>query len=285
MNEKQRKEEMYSESGQDSLKNQVFSEQPASAATPEAGTQQETTTASQEQKGPEMISPTAEEQIAAKEANTKSYADLIGQKWDAYGQAKSAQIDEQVRQNQEILRDSYENNLSGYQKQFQNYTTGMYQGMDNQALMSRVNGQYGGMATAQVGAVQNAYQAQRQQLAQKQQQIAVDTARQMEQLRAQGEFDKADALLSSTQQRLQELYADAIRVDENRYGNQQYDTTIEREDQEIQRNQEATDKAYLQALGQTFLSVGAMPSDSMLEAMGLTKATAQLYINAVKLGR
>lgn len=235
--------------------------------------------------GVDMNTPTAQETEDAMAANTKSYADTINQKWDAYSQGKTSLVDEQVRQNQQSVRDNYEDSIASYQKQFRETTANMYQNMDNQALMSRVNGQYGGMATAQVGAVQNAYQAQRQQLALQQQQLATQTVREIDKLRAQGEFDKADALLAANQQRLQELYQEAIRVDENRWNNQVYDTTIQREDAEIERNQTATDKAYLQALGQTFLSIGAMPSEVMLEAMGLTKSTAQAYITAVQMGR
>jgi hypothetical protein len=136
----------------------------------------------------------------------------------------------------------------------------MYSSMDNQALMSRANGQYGGMAAAQLGAVQNDYQLQRQQLALQQQKLATDTLRDVEDLRTQGEYDKADALLKANQQRFQALYEDAVRVDENQYANDQWQTTLEREDAEIQRQQEQTEKSYLQQLGQLFLSAGAMPS-------------------------
>ena len=52
----------------------------------------------------------------------------------------------------------------------------------------------------------------------------------------------------------------------------------------IQRDQANSDKEYLQKLGQGFLNLGVMPSESMLNAMGMSQATAQLYINAVLAG-
>ena len=172
-----------------------------------------------------------------------------------------------------------------YQKQYRDATAKMYQGMDNQALMSDVSGQYGGMATASVADIQSAYQQQRQQLALQQQKLALDTAREIEDLRAQGEYDKADALLKARQLEAQQLYDDAVRVDENRWSNQQYQAALDREDAAIQRDQQNSDLDYQRSMGMAFLNNGILPPDNILSAMGIDAATAQQYINAVQLGR
>lgn len=232
-------------------------------------------------KAPSQDAATAD---AAKSANTKSYADAINGQWNAYAQQQQNNIDQQTQQNVNKEQRSYEDSISDYQKQYRDATTNMYQGMDNAALTADVSGQRGGMATAQVNSIQNQYQRQRQSLALQQQKLATDTAREIEDLRAQGEFDKADALLKARQQQFQQLYEDAVRVDENQYSDWKYDNTLEREDQSIQRDQANSDKEYLQKLGQGFLNLGVMPSESMLNAMGMSQATAQLYINAVQAG-
>lgn len=59
-------------------------------------------------------------------------------------------------------------------------------------------------------------------------------------------------------------------------------TGLQREDQQIQRNQETADKEFSQKMGELMMSKGIMPEDGMLSAMGIDQSTAQLYINAVK---
>jgi hypothetical protein len=245
----------------------------------------ETTT--QEEKKTTGIGVVTASEADANEAaasNTKSYADSIAEQYENYAKQQQNSIDYSTNKNINSAVRDYEDAVSDYRTNTQDLTTSMYQNMDNQALVSRANGQYGGMATASVGAVQSEYQAQRQALARQQQQLATDTLREVEDLRTQGEFDKADALLAANQQKFQALYEDAVRVDENQYSNNQWQTTLDREDAEIQRQQEQSDKQYLQQLGQAFLSAGAMPSTAMLEAMGLDQGTAQLYINMILAG-
>lgn len=221
----------------------------------------------------------------SKAANTKSYADSITKQYDAYLQGTQNQIDYQTQYKENQARRNYEDAVAGYQKQYRDLTASMYQNMDNQALSSQISGQRGGMATRSVGEIQNDYQQQRQALAFQQQKLATDTAREIENLRAQGEFDKADALLEARQQEFQQLYADAVRVDENQYANQQYDTAVEREDEAIAREQETSDLAYTRSIGMMFLQQGLLPPDTILSSMGLDRATAQALVEQIKLGR
>jgi hypothetical protein len=227
---------------------------------------------------------TAAQTQDAAAANTKSYADAINAQYNAAQQQQENAIDYRTQVNQNNARRAYEDSMKDYRNQYRDMTTDMYQGMDNAALVARANGQFGGSATAEVGAVQSEYQKQRQALSLKQQQMATDTVREIENLRAQGEFDKADALLKSRQQQFQALYEDAVRVDENRWNNEKYQTGLQREDEAIVREQQQYDKAYLQQLGQAFMNMGVMPAANMLQAMGLDRSSAQSYINAVLMG-
>ena len=238
-----------------------------------------------EQVTQDVPAATQEQKDEAAASNTKSYADMISQQYDSYIQQKQNNIDYQTRIQQEKAARAYEDAIGNYQKQYRDATAKMYQGMDNQALMSDVSGQYGGMATASVADIQSTYQQQRQQLALQQQKLALDTARAVEDLRAQGEFDKADALLQARQLEAQQLYDDAVRVDENRWSNQQYQTALDREDAAIQREQEQSDIDYQRSMGMAFLNYGLLPPDNILTAMGIDAATAQQYINAVQMGR
>lgn len=246
----------------------------ASTETPEASTEASTETPAFSE------ADTAEAQAA----NTRSYADLITNQYNAYIQGKQNQIDYQTQQAVNDTQRQYDDAVSGYQKQYRDLTTSMYQNIDNNALMARANGQRGGMGTLSVNTAQADYQAQRQALAMKQQQLATDTARQIEELRANGEFDKADALLEARQLEFQQLYADAVRVDENQYANEQYETAIEREDAAIDLEQQTNERNYRRELGMAFLSAGVVPPADILADMGIDAATAQTIASRIALG-
>ena len=220
----------------------------------------------------------------AQAANTRSYADLITNQYNAYIQGKQNQIDYQTEQAVNNTQRQYDDAVSGYQKQYRDLTATMYQNIDNNALMARANGQRGGMGTLSVNTAQADYQAQRQALAAKQQQLATDTAREIEELRANGEFDKADALLEARQMMFQQLYADAVRVDENQYANEQYETAIEREDAAIDLEQQTNERNYRRELGMAFLSAGVVPPADLLADMGIDETTAKTIANRIALG-
>ena len=207
-------------------------------------------------------------------ANTRSHADLIGAQYDAYRKQQDQSIDRQTGQEiRQAVRD-YQDVRPEYQEQFRRQTADMYQEMDNEALEARLEGAYGGMATARVGAIHSGYQQQRQALSLRQEELAADTLRTIGELRAKGEFDKADALLQSRQMELKALYDEAVRLDDNQWSNDQYDESAMREEQQDSRK-------YLRSMGQAFLDAGVMPSEEMLEAMNLSREMARSYVNAV----
>ena len=70
---------------------------------------------------------------------------------------------------------------------------------DNQALYAEWRGDKGGIGAVQYAAVQNAAMEQRRAVNQAQTKLSTDTARRIADLRSQGEFEKADALLELNQ--------------------------------------------------------------------------------------
>lgn len=77
--------------------------------------------------------------------------------------------------------------------------------MDNAALYAAARGDRGGIGAAQYQAIQAAALQNRARIRSAQSQLAADTARQIAQLRSQGEFQKADALLEVGQSYLSQL--------------------------------------------------------------------------------
>ena len=79
------------------------------------------------------------------------------------------------------------------------------QAMDNSALYAELRGDKGGIGHEQYNSIQNTQAQNHLTVQQAQTKLATDTQRQIADLRAQGEFEKADAALQITQQYLQQL--------------------------------------------------------------------------------
>ena len=79
------------------------------------------------------------------------------------------------------------------------------QAMDNAALYAQLRGDNGGIGQEQYTSVQNTAAQNRLAVQQAQTKLSTDTARQIEDLRAQGEFEKADKALDITQSYLAQL--------------------------------------------------------------------------------
>lgn len=77
--------------------------------------------------------------------------------------------------------------------------------LDNSALYAEARGDKGGIGQAQYNSIQNAMAVNTQSVKTAQTQLSTDTARQIADLRAQGEFETADALLTIAQNYLSQL--------------------------------------------------------------------------------
>lgn len=100
-------------------------------------------------------------------------------------------------------------NLQDSQAQFQSMRDQIdrdeQMALDNQVLYTEARGDRGGIGQAQYGSIQNAAATNRLSVNKAQTQLATDTARQIADLRAQGEFEKADKLLEVSQSYLSQL--------------------------------------------------------------------------------
>lgn len=79
------------------------------------------------------------------------------------------------------------------------------QGLDNAALYAELRGDRGGIGQSQYSFIQAQADANRQSVSNAQVQLATDTARQIAQLRADGEFEKADEMMQISQTYLLKL--------------------------------------------------------------------------------
>lgn len=176
---------------------------------------------------------------------------------------------------------------------------------DNQALYAESRGDKGGIGAAQYDSIMNTAAQNRLSVNSAQQKLATDTARQIADLRAQGEYEKADALLSLSQTYLSQLIsleqwameynlsAAQFRASMDQWEAEYklavadltgyYDGTPTLKYQQYQDELALTQQNQMASAGETLLSAGIMPSASQLAAMGLTQAQAQDYITAAQL--
>ena len=177
--------------------------------------------------------------------------------------------------------------------------------LDNQALYAEARGDRGGIGQAQYASIQNTAAMNRRAVNDAQVKLSTDTARQIEDLRAQGEFEKADNLLSLTQSHLSQLMnleqwamqtnlgVDEFNsqlqqwVDEYKLKAQEYLTNLDLAAAQITgifadgtRTAAAQEKltAALAQSGNALLQSGVMPTEQQLKAMGMTAEQAQLYL-------
>lgn len=131
--------------------------------------------------------------------------DNLNQQIDAARQQYNTQIDRNVDTQALALQRA----LTDAQKQFQTQqgqiTANEMNALDNAALYAEARGDKGGIGQAQYNSIQNTAAQNRMQVSSAQTKLATDTARQISDLRAQGEFERADKMLALTQQYLSEL--------------------------------------------------------------------------------
>lgn len=192
-----------------------------------------------------------------------------------------------------------------YQEQRNQIAIDEAKAKDNQALYAEARGDKGGIGQAQYDQIMATAAQNRLAVNQAQTKLATDTARQITDLRAQGEFEKADDLLELSQTYLSQLMSleqwsmeFGLSVAQFNASLQQWAAEYEMAVADITGNfrgtptlqyQQYQDELALKqqnqmaSAGETLLSAGIMPSASQLAAMGITQEQAQSYITAAKL--
>ena len=230
---------------------------------------------------------------------------LLRQLSDVQARQTQQSIDYNVRQSAEQLRQAEADGAAQFNTARDQISADEMRALDNQALYAEARGDRGGIGQAQYGAVQNTAARNRLAVNQQQIQLSTDTERQIEALRSQGEFEKADKLLDIAQNYMKELLAleqwaqeKNLSIDE--FNNQlarwqlDYDLSVSKylTDTELSAAQltgEFSDGtpvrtvrsdiySQLAEMGMAMLKKRLMPTDEQLAAMGMTRSQAEAYI-------
>lgn len=130
---------------------------------------------------------------------------LLKQITNAAGEQQMNRIDYTTQQGITELQRAEEDAAPQFQTMRNQIAANEQQALDNQALYAETRGDRGGIGQAQYAGIQNTAAVNTLTVNREQTKLATDTARQIADLRAQGEFKKADALLELTQSYLSQL--------------------------------------------------------------------------------
>lgn len=210
----------------------------------------------------------------------------------------------------ELLRNKQDAEAQ-YQEQRNQIAIDEAKAKDNQALYAESRGDKGGIGAAQYDAIMNTAAQNRLAVNSAQTKLATDTSRQIADLRAQGEYEKADALLTLSQQYLSQLMSLEQWAAEYNLSVAQFNASLQQwqaefdlkvadllgsyngqqtmsakqfafNQQQYQDSLKADQEKKLASAGEILLAAGIMPSASQLAAMGMTETDAQSYITAQK---
>lgn len=213
-----------------------------------------------------LITPT-------KEPIQRMTADDIKGMYDAMQQQNEAAIDYTVTQAQQQLERAQEDAQQGYKTQHNQINIDEAQARDAEVLYARARGDRGGITARQYNSIANTAASNRALVEQQRQQLATDTARQIADLRAQGEFEKADNVLQIAQQRLQQLwqlqqYEEGLALDLQNMAMNEANLTGMYNGQKTYAAQEA-ERAWAYDIAMESIKLGLVPDSGVIAAAGL----------------
>jgi len=187
--------------------------------------------------------PTLSEKVAALDAqreakiaknkskNSNPASAMYGNAAQIYSSAQQQQkqqIDYAVNQGVKELQRAEEDAQKQFQTQQNQVDIDEAKALDNQALYAEARGDRGGIGQAQYGQIQATAMTNRRAINTARTELATNTARQIADLRAQGEFQKADAILQLTQNYLSQL-------NEIQMWEAEYNLTVEQMNEQIRQ--------------------------------------------------
>ena len=137
--------------------------------------------------------------------DTHPEEEMLQQMTDAQRQQAVLQADRAVETGTTELQRQMQDAQQQFQAQQNQIAIDEQRALDNQALYAEARGDRGGIGQAQYNSIQNTAATNRLTVQQEQTQLATDTARQIADLRSQGEFEKANQLLAISQNHLGQL--------------------------------------------------------------------------------
>lgn len=242
--------------------------------------------------------PQAPQMPQAEKVDTSKFKDYLDQ-WlsDAQDQ-QTGKIDYATEKGVQELQRAEEDAKAKFQTQRDQVDADEARAKDNQALYAEARGDKGGIGQAQYDSIMNTAAQNRLQVNSAQTKLSTDTARQIADLRAQGEFEKADALLTLSQNYLSQLMSLEqwaleynLSVDQFNASLEQWKAQYEMQVSEITGTFRGSptfsatqaERSTLASAGEALLKMGIMPSADQLAAMGLTDQQAKSYVTAAKL--
>lgn len=268
-----------------------------------------------EQTGYYRTEPPQQAQPSARPVQNQSTAQMqaLLSQWQQQAQSQSdAKIDYNVEKSIADLQRALEDAQVQFKEQQEQVSRDEMQARDNSALYSEMRGDKGGIGAEQYNSIMNTAAQNRLTVSQAQTKLATDTQRQIADLRAQGEFEKADAALEIAQTYLSQLisleqwaasynlsaeqFNESVRQWEAEF---QHAMTEYKDSLDISRAQltgkfadgtttldaQQQVRAQLVSSGEALLAYGVMPSPEQLEAMNMTSAQAKQAIQVVQLER
>ena len=224
---------------------------------------------------------------------------ILDQWFETSRDQSNQQIDYATDKGVNELNRAMEDAAPKFQTQRNQNATDEARALDNAALYAEARGDRGGIGQSQYNEIQSAALQNRQAINSAQTKLATDTARQIADLRAQGEFEKADNLLKLTQQKLSQLMSLEQWGAQYAMSQEQMRQSLEQWQKEYDLNKAnvtgyftdgtptraATESAREAAAGiaSALLEAGIMPNDEQLKALGMTSDQAQSYLTAKKL--
>lgn len=228
--------------------------------------------------------------------DTTTMEDQINKWFETSKQQQENRIDYGTNQGITELERAKEDAQEQFQTQRNQVDIDEAKALDNQALYAEARGDKGGIGQAQYNQIQNAAATNRMTVNKAQTKLATDTARQIADLRAQGEFQKADAVLTLTQNYLSQLFQLGqwaaeynLSIDQFNASLRQWAAEYEMGMAELGMAQDQwqwqvgqAEQENLANAGWAILDAGIMPSESQLAAMGLTPQQATDLLNTRK---
>ncbi len=219
-------------------------------------------------------------------------ADLDAWRDAALRQAEG-KIDYAVEQGVGALQRAEEDAKVMYQTQRDQNAAGEANALDNAALYAELRGDRGGIGLAQYNSIQNQAAENKLAINAAQVKLATDTQRQIADLRAQGEMQKAEKLLEVSQEYLKQLMSLEQWAAEYQLSNAKFQQSVREWENEFALSAAKVTGDYrgtptlsarqyndelLKDSAKALLAVGVLPSEQQLAALGVTKEQARLMM-------
>ena len=208
----------------------------------------------------------------------------------AAAEQANGQIDYAVAQAIAQLERALEDSKGMYKEQAESVARDEMQALDNSALYAEMRGDKGGIGQSQYNEIQAAAAQNRLTVQQAQTKLATDTARQIADLRAQGEFQKADKALEITQQYLSQLINLEQWAAEFGLSRAQFEASLDQWQaeydmamKEFDYNVATNERGYTASMAEALMAAGVPLDDAQLKALGWSRDQYNEYLRQQEL--